>query len=270
MSQPVPRRRFATAVLVVAALIVASILAPAFGAPQGVSAVNLAGKVAKALKLSKSAKKTAKAANRTARRALAQAGEPGPTGPQGVAGPTGPRGQAGTDGSEGPVGPTGPTGLTGAAGPALFVTALQGGAHTTTPGRGFPGCTVEGKWAECAAVNVPVPAGKTYLVTIVSNGSYFVFNRTSKVRVCTSARPAGTPFEADAAQPASCVNVPSGATLTNEMVSLSANGVRTLTGGANGTTYVVSSAVRPDDGLDWYNGYNYSTVHTLVTVAELP
>jgi hypothetical protein len=121
-------------------------------------------------------------------------------------------------------------------------------------------------------VSVSVPANKTYVITIVSNGSYYVYNRSSKVRVCTSVRPQSTPFDDSPASgtPASCVNAPSGATINNEMVSLSTNGVRTLTGGPTGTAYVVSTAVRPDDGLDWYNGFNQSVVHTMVTISALP
>jgi hypothetical protein len=59
------------------------------------------------------------------------------------------------------------------------------------------------------------------------------------------------------------VNVPS-----NQMTASATNGVRELAGGASGTSWVISTAVRPDDYLDWYNGYNNTVVHTLVTVAQ--
>jgi len=100
-----------------AALVSASVLAPAFGAPKAVSAASLASKVAKALKL-------AKRADTNAKKALNRGGSPGPqgaSGPAGPAGPAGERGAAGTAsnaGATGPAGPKGDTGNTGATGPA--------------------------------------------------------------------------------------------------------------------------------------------------------
>jgi hypothetical protein len=73
------RRRVAFVVLLsVGALLCASMLAPAFGAPKVVSAASLASKVAKALKLSKRA-------DRNAQRALANSRKPDPAGPLGAA-----------------------------------------------------------------------------------------------------------------------------------------------------------------------------------------
>ncbi len=79
--------------LSVAALLCASMLAPAFGAPRAVSAASLAKKVSKALK-------TAKRADRNAKKALAKA-KPGPTGPAGPKGDTGAPGAPGASGTTG-------------------------------------------------------------------------------------------------------------------------------------------------------------------------
>ncbi len=79
--------------LSVAALLCASMLAPAFGAPRAVSAASLAKKVSKALK-------TAKRADKNARRALRKA----KTGPVGPAGPKGDRGAPGAPGAPGATG----------------------------------------------------------------------------------------------------------------------------------------------------------------------
>jgi len=101
------RRRVVLVVLLsLAALLSASMLAPAFGAPQAVSAATLASKVAKAMKLSKTA-------NRNAARALAQSGQPGPAGPAGATGPAGPAGDKGETGGKGETGDKGETGEQG-------------------------------------------------------------------------------------------------------------------------------------------------------------
>src|SRR5215207_3050208 len=42
--------------------------------------------------------------------------------------------------------------------------------------------------------------------------------------------------------------------------------VRTIDGGPSGTNWVISTLVYPDDPLDWYNGFDYVVLHTLVTV----
>ena len=88
------RRRTACLLsLSVAALLCASMLAPAFGAPRAVSAASLAKKVSKALK-------TAKRADRNAKRALRKA----KTGPAGPAGAKGDRGAPGAPGASGATG----------------------------------------------------------------------------------------------------------------------------------------------------------------------
>lgn len=107
MAGPGRRRGVLVVLLSLAALLSASMLAPAFGAPDAVSAASLATKVARALKLSK-------AANRNAALALARSGQPGPAGPAGAQGPAGPAGAAG------PTGPAGNKGDTGAKGEACL------------------------------------------------------------------------------------------------------------------------------------------------------
>ena len=151
----------------------------------------------------------------------------------------------------------------GPPGPALFVNALQGGDYTHV-------CTAANEWRECAKVAVTVPANKTYRVMIDSAGSYFAYASTNRVRICSSVRISNIPFETIATIPASCVNQPTGISLDNELKSSSTNGVRTLSGGATGASYVVGTAIRPDSALHWYNGYDFSVVHTMVTVAEVP
>ena len=109
------RARSLTVLLSMAALVSASMLAPAFGAPQAVSAASLASKVTKALKL-------AKRADANATKALNKPGTPGPQGP---AGPTGDRGANGNIGSPGATGPAGPAGPKGDACPS-FDSACHG------------------------------------------------------------------------------------------------------------------------------------------------
>jgi hypothetical protein len=91
------RRRIAFLLsLSVAALLCASMLAPAFGAPRAVSAASLAKQVSQALK-------TAKRADKNAKRALRKA----KTGPVGPAGAKGDRGAPGAPGAPGASGATG-------------------------------------------------------------------------------------------------------------------------------------------------------------------
>jgi hypothetical protein len=89
-------RRTILVLLTAAALLCASMLAPAFGAPNAVSAVSLAKKLAKTTKIAKRADKNAK---RALRRAKA-----GPKGDPGPAGPTGATGATGAPGASGPTG----------------------------------------------------------------------------------------------------------------------------------------------------------------------
>lgn len=175
-------------------------------------------------------------------------------------GPVGPQGPAGVPGATGEAGATGP------AGPALFTAVLQGGDYTPGPGNG--GCTFAAEWRECARVTVDVPAGKTYVLAIDSDGSYFAYNKSTNVRVCTSVRASTATFQTTAAHPDSCRNQPTGITLNNSMGSVGTNGVGEVSGGSSGASYVVSTAVRPDAELDFYNGYRHEVVHTLVTVSE--
>jgi hypothetical protein len=82
--------------LTAAALLCASMLAPAFGAPNAVSAVSLAKKLAMTTRI-------AKRADRNAKRALRKA----KIGPAGPAGPKGDRGAPGAPGTPGASGATG-------------------------------------------------------------------------------------------------------------------------------------------------------------------
>jgi Collagen triple helix repeat (20 copies) len=111
---PAPgKRRIALLVLfTMAALLSASMLAPAFGAPMAVSAANLASKLAATLKIAKRADKNAK-------RAIVglQSVSEGHQGPAGPAGPKGPKGDPGTASNQGVTGPTGPQGPPGPDGP---------------------------------------------------------------------------------------------------------------------------------------------------------
>jgi hypothetical protein len=110
---PAPRnRRIVLLVLVTAAaLLSASMLAPAFGAPQAVSAANLASKLTRTLKIATRADKNAK-------RAIVglQSVKQNTQGPAGPTGPKGEKGEPGTasnQGATGPQGPQGPQGLQG-------------------------------------------------------------------------------------------------------------------------------------------------------------
>ena len=178
-------------------------------------------------------------------------------------GPVGPQGPVGAPGATGEAGPAGPAGPVG---PALFTAVLQGGDYTPSPPNG--GCTFADEWRECARVTVDVPAGNTYVLAIDSDGSYFAYNKSTNVRVCTSVRASTTTFQTTATLPDSCHNQPTGITLNNSMGSVGTNGVREVSGGSSGASYVVSTAVRPDAALDFYNGYRHEVVHTLVTVSE--
>jgi hypothetical protein len=138
---------------------------------------------------------------------------------------------------------------------------LQGGDHTESQPPNFRGCTKEDTWTECGKVTVFVPAGETWTVAIDSGGSFFKWNAATRVRFCTSVR-----RSTEAVQGSNCVNTPTAVTTNNEVVAAATNGVRELYGGPSGTTWVISTLVYPDDPLDWYNGYDYVVLHTLVTV----
>jgi hypothetical protein len=82
--------------LTAAALLCASMLAPAFGAPKAVSAVSLAKRLAKTTKIAKRADKNAKRALRKAK--AGPTGDPGPAGPRGATGAPGAPGASGATG----------------------------------------------------------------------------------------------------------------------------------------------------------------------------
>jgi hypothetical protein len=103
------RRAIFLTLLALAALLLASMLAPAFGAPKDVSAVSLAKKLTRTTKI-------AKRADRNAKRAIAglQHVSGGGTGPRG---PKGDKGDPGTAANKGDPGPPGPKGDQGDQGP---------------------------------------------------------------------------------------------------------------------------------------------------------
>jgi hypothetical protein len=109
------RRTTLTVLVCAAALLCASMLAPAFGAPKAVSAVSLAKKLANTTKI-------AKRADRNAKRAIAglqhvSGGGTGGTGATGPRGPKGDKGDPGTAANKGDPGPPGPKGDPGDQGP---------------------------------------------------------------------------------------------------------------------------------------------------------
>jgi hypothetical protein len=83
-----------------AALLSASMLAPAFGAPQAVSAVSLAKKLSRTLKIAQRADRNAK----RALKGLQVQGNPGPAGAQGPPGASGQPGGKGDTGNKGDPG----------------------------------------------------------------------------------------------------------------------------------------------------------------------
>jgi len=88
------RRTTFLVLITVAALLCASMLAPAFGAPQATSAASLAKKLASTLKI-------AKRADRNAKRAIKGLQVEGKRGPAGPPGATGAAGAAGAKGDQG-------------------------------------------------------------------------------------------------------------------------------------------------------------------------
>ena len=105
------RRNTLTVLVCAAAILCASMLAPAFGAPKAVSAVSLAKKLANTTRI-------AKRADRNAKRAIAglqhvSGGGTGGTGATGPPGPKGDKGDPGTAANKGDPGPPGPPGPKG-------------------------------------------------------------------------------------------------------------------------------------------------------------
>jgi hypothetical protein len=152
----------------------------------------------------------------------------------------------------------------------LDSTQLQPYSNVQQGGNYSDVCTVAGAWSECAATTVAVPANKTYRVAIDSAGSFNAGVAANRVQICTSVRDSATAFDATATTPAGCPNAPTGITLgANEIKGDATNGVQTLAGGASGASYVVSTAVRPDNRLSFDPGFDRAVVHTLVTVDEV-
>jgi hypothetical protein len=101
------KRRIALTVLLgAAALLSASMLAPAFGAPKAVSAVSLAKKLAATLTIAQRADRNAKRAIKALQAPRAD-GPPGPAGPPGAPGAPGPAGANGAPGANGGKGDAG-------------------------------------------------------------------------------------------------------------------------------------------------------------------
>ena len=201
-----------------------------------------------------------------------------PAGGQGTQGAAGPQGPEGPQGPQGERGAAGADGATGPRGPARFVDVKWAKSPTPDPANEYGGCTAAAQWRECAPVEVTVPAGKTYKIAVDSSGSYFAYGAPNKVRSCVSVRASGATFETTptgpSGMPASCPVVgwyqPEGITLADGQVgNLATSAAATLTGGANGTTYVVSTAVRPDLQLHSYNGFTTQKANTVVEIADV-
>jgi len=112
------RRTTFLVLVTVAALLCASMLAPAFGAPQATSAASLAKKLASTLKI-------AKRADRNAKRAIKGLQVEGKRGPAGPPGATGAAGAAGAKGDQGA--------------PATRLWAVINASGTTSRGAGLTG-----------------------------------------------------------------------------------------------------------------------------------
>ena len=115
------RRTTFLVLISVAALLCASMLAPAFGAPQATSAASLAKKLASTLRI-------AKRADRNAKRAIKGLQVEGKRGPAGPPGATGAAGQPGTPGAKGDKGE-----------PATRLWAVINASGTTGRGSGVTG-----------------------------------------------------------------------------------------------------------------------------------
>ncbi|MEO8689444.1 MAG: hypothetical protein ABI611_14685 [Solirubrobacteraceae bacterium] len=119
------RRTTLTVLVIAAALLSASMLAPAFGAPKAVSAVSLTKKLAKTLTI-------AKRADRNAKRAIKGLQTHGPAGPPGAAGAAGPAGAPGVNGTAGDKGDKGDSGA-----PATRLWAVINANGTVARGSGI-------------------------------------------------------------------------------------------------------------------------------------
>jgi hypothetical protein len=146
---------------------------------------------------------------------------------------------------------------------ASFIGAFQGGSYSDECTAGVRPAS---SFFECAVVNLAVPAGQTYVVGIESSASFVeTGGAANPVQMCTAVR------EATAAAGTGCVNVAQGVTVPagSVWVAASANGVRTLSGGVSGTSYVVYTAVNPASApMDVNFGFDNAVIHTSVLVSK--
>jgi hypothetical protein len=124
---------------------------------------------------------------------------------------------------------------------------------------------VAATWKECAPITIAIPAGKTYVATILSTGS-LVTAADSRAVVCSSVRlstAAATPNCSAAASLQTAVFEPGG-----KWAMVSNTGVATLTGGTSGTSYVLSTAVNSDAANVYNSGYDNAWLTTRVLLSR--
>lgn len=145
---------------------------------------------------------------------------------------------------------------------ASFIGTFQGGSYSdictagTRPASGF---------FECATVTIAVPAGQTYVVAIESSASFVETSGTANpVTMCTAVRVSTATAGTGCENVAQGVTVPAGSVWT----AASANGHRTLTGGASGTSYVIYAAVNPTSAPMDIGSMDNAVIHTLVVVSK--
>ena len=201
-----------------------------------------------------------------------------------------PSGAPGPAGATGARGPAGRPGTTGPRGPARFVDVKWETGNTERSSEG--GCTVQQQWRECAPVTVDVPPGATYKISVGSSGSYFSWGAElpNRVAACVSVRRSADTFETmpttPVGQPVPASCDPNGAQGTTweqdgadsdpesraeaRVANLTTSGIRTLSGGAAGTKYIVGSAVWTQKHLSWYAPLaNSIRVQTMVEIADV-
>jgi hypothetical protein len=155
------RRTTLTVLLAVAALLCASMLAPAFGAPKAVSAVSLAKKLTRTTKI-------AKRADRNAKRAIKGLQVEGKRGPAGPPGATGAAGQPGTPGAKGDRGE-----------PATRLWAVINVSGTTGRGSGVTGSAKLATGQYEVVFNRDVTACSYQATMSITQGEAVVQPRTS-------------------------------------------------------------------------------------------
>ena len=155
------RRVVLTVLLSIAALLCASMLAPAFGAPKAVSAASLASKLARTLTIAKRADKNAKRAiaGLQARPAAGPTGATGPAGAKGDKGDPGTPGANGSDGEDGAPGSPGQDGQDGTNGADAFTDV--GVATSLNPFNTSSTTFVD---IPAMSTSITVPAGRTATV----------------------------------------------------------------------------------------------------------